>query len=190
MEEYTPSMEAPMHRLVAFAVLALLSSPIVAWSQNDVDIVAGSRLRVTERESKHDHHLGTVVAMSADSVVVRLDESGKRAPFAWAGLSQIDVSRGNHGHAAAGVGIGLLGGAGIGALIGAISTQRSSDNLEKAMNTLAWSGIGAVVGMIAGGIIGANHKTEKWTEVEVESISISAGASCDGGVALILGVHF
>lgn len=44
--------------------------------------------------------------------------------------------------------------------------------------------------MIVGGTIGANHKTEKWTEVEVESISMSAGAGRNGDIAFMLSVHF
>ena len=80
-------------------------------------------------------------------------------------------------------------GAGTGALIGSISTT-GGDHLEGAASVLAGAGIGAVVGMFVGGAIGAHHKTEKWVEVETESISISAGASCDGGVALTFGVRF
>jgi hypothetical protein len=178
-----------MHRLVALFTFALLLSPLAARSQDDVDIVPGSRIRITERGARSDALSGTVITMRADSVVMRLDNNARRSSFALAGLSRFEVSEGKKGHANAGGGIGFLIGAGIGALIGSISTT-GGDHLEGAASVMAGSGIGAVVGTFVGAAIGAKHKTEKWVDVEVESISISAGASRDGGGALSLGMHF
>jgi len=178
-----------MLRLIALGAIAVLLSPVVAWSQDDVSILAGSRLRVTEREGRHDRYLGTVGAMSRDSVVVRIDKSGRRAPFAWAGLSRIEVGKGKKGHTAVGAGIGLVAGVVVGGLIGAVTTNSDTD-MEDWSNALAGAGIGAALGMIIGGVIGARHETERWSDVEVGSISVSAGICRNGDLALELSVHF
>lgn len=179
-----------MHRFIALGIVAFLLAPCVAWSKEPSAIVPGSRIRITERAADEGGALsGTVVTAGADSVVMSLDKGAQRAPFALAGLSRVEVSRGEKGHTAAGIGLGFLAGAGIGALIGVKDTQ-GEDSLEVWMNVLAWSGIGAGVGMLVGGVIGAVYKTEKWEQVPVESIAMSAGTNRDGGVSLMLSMHF
>jgi len=71
-----------------------------------------------------------------------------------------------------------------------LSSHSTTDDLEVIEYGLEGAVFGAVLGMIAGGMIGANHKTEKWTDVELESISMSFGAGHNGDIALMLSVHF
>ena len=86
-----------MHRLVALFTFALLLSPLAARSEDYVDIVPGSRIRITERDARSGALSGTVITMAADSVVMRLDNGARRSSFAFAGLSRLEVSQGKKG---------------------------------------------------------------------------------------------
>jgi len=72
-----------MHRLICLGALALLLSPLVAWSQDPPTIVPGSRIRITELEGRKS--TGFVVTTGADTVVLRLEGGGDTVPFPWHG---------------------------------------------------------------------------------------------------------
>jgi len=91
-----------MRRLVRIGTIALLLSPVVAWSQEAPAIVPGSRIRITELAAGGSgRRSGTVVTAGADTVVLRLDRGGETATFFLVKISELEVSRGRTGHTAA-----------------------------------------------------------------------------------------
>jgi hypothetical protein len=180
-----------MRHLISFGTIGLLLAPVVAWSQQPTALVPGSRVRITEKASKP--RAGTVVTASADSVVLKVDSAGQTATFSVAKISQLEVSRGIKGHAGNGVALGLLVGAGTGALVASLACGGGSTDCydgESGPVTLAAAGLGAVVGMVTGAVIGSNHKSESWEAVPSSNWHLSTVPSTRGGLALSLSVRF
>lgn len=179
-----------MRFLISLGTIALLLSPVVAWSQEPPAIVPGSRIRIAEPGSKP--RSGTVVTAGADTVVLRLDSGGETTAFSLARISGLEVSRGRKGHVAAGVGLGFLAGVGIGALLGAVFAPESASNSEEGI--YPYVGIGAVVGagagMLVGGVVGARLKSDKWEAVPSSRWRVSTLPTGPGGFALALSVRF
>lgn len=169
---------------------ALLLTPGVAWSQEPPAIVPGSRIRITELgTSRSQSRSGTVFTIGADTVVLNLDSGGERVPFALAGMSRIEVSRGRKGHIAAGVGLGFIGGAGTGALVGALAAPPSSSDVN--LNVPLGAAFGAGIGMLVGAGIGAFWwKTERWEAVPSSRWHVSAWPGGPGRFNLALSIRF
>jgi hypothetical protein len=188
-------LEASMRGLMQCGAIALLLAPVVAWSQEPPAIVAGSRVRITELGAATGAHAGTVVTASADTVVLKLDNGGQTAAFSLAKISELEVSRGLHGHAGAGVGLGFLAGLGAGALVGSLvcggesACYSGNDDMSGPVTAVA-AGLGGVVGMAVGAVVGGNHKTEKWEAVPSSGWHVSALPSGRGRFALALSVRF
>jgi hypothetical protein len=182
-----------MRGLMQCGAIALLLAPVVAWSQEPPAIVPGARIRITEGASKP--RSGTVVTAGTDTVVLRLDSGGETATFPVARISELEVSRGRHGHAGAGVGLGFLAGLGAGALVGTLvcggesACYSGSDDMSGPVTAVA-AGLGGVVGMAVGAVVGGNHKTEKWEAVPSSGWHVSALPSGRGRFALALSVRF
>jgi len=185
-----------MRRLIRLGTIALMVQPLAAWSQAPSGMIPGSRIRITEFGTGHGgRRAGTLVPAGADTVALMLDGSGVAMAIPLAGISNIEMSRGLKGNAAAGIGIGFLAGAGVGALAAVIAFgsegyTSGSDTYPTGLVALVWAGIGGVVGMVPGGLIGAHSKTEKWEEVPPPRWHVSGRAARAGGLDLALQVRF
>src|SRR4051812_10195332 len=80
-------------------------------------IPSGTKARITRDESKDFIKL-TVVGASQDSLRYRLSNDAGSTSLDWQHIGRMDVSRGRHSHFFAGLGLGLLAGATIGAISG------------------------------------------------------------------------
>ena len=185
-----------MRGLMQCGAIVLLLAPVVAWSQEPPAIVPGSRVRITELGAATGApRSGTVVTTSADTVVLKLDNGGQTAAFSLAKISELEVSRGLHGHAGAGVGLGFLAGLGAGALVGSLvcggesACYSGNDDMSGPVTAVA-AGLGGVVGMAVGAVVGGNHKTEKWEAVPSSGWHVSALPSGRGRFALAVSVRF
>lgn len=182
-----------MRYVISLGTIALLLSPVVASSQAPPALVPGSRVRITEKGSKP--RAGAVVTADADTVVLKVDSAGKTATFSVARISELEVSRGIKGHAGNGVLLGLVVGAGAGALVGSLacggssSCYSGSDDMQGPI-TLAAAGLGAVVGMVTGAVIGSNHKSESWEAVPSSNWHLGTVPTSPGRLALGWSVHF
>lgn len=132
----------------------LLRTTTDSWS-------VGDRIRVTMSGPFPARWTGAFQGLESDSILlVRM--SGAEAP-ARVGLSQIGVleeSIGRKRHWAAGAVIGLLAGAGVGALIGE-SHRSNPDDFIQGMDAL-YAPIGAAIGMGVGAGIGFMVRSDRW----------------------------
>jgi len=178
--------------LIWLSTIALLLSPIAAWSQEPPPLAPGSRIRITEREAgKSRQRSGTVVTATADTVILRPDGLGPTATYSLAKISGLEVSRGRKRHVAAGVGLGFLAGAGAGALVGAIGCNGCLNGRDElgALAVVLGAGIGGVAGMLVGGGIGA-HRTDTWEAVPSSRWQVSTLPTGAGGFAFALSLKF
>ena len=154
-------------------------------------ISPGSRVRVTH--PGEGTRVGTVVALTADTLEVRFAGRSDAALMSLDQVSRVDVSRGKERRVLRRAGVGFLVGAGIGAVSGAIAESQCDPATD--FICLGADG-GALLGGVflgaVGGIVGAIvglAPSERWERVHVERrrIGIVAPATSSGrGLGLAL----
>lgn len=147
-------------KLVVVAVLA----SALGQEATAQHVPPGTRVRLTTPESFTGWHVGTLRAMSRDSVRIGYP-TGDSATIALANVGLMDSSRGQRTPiwaalsgvvlTPAGATIGILGG-----LVAAISDRHE---LDSSVERGAW--IGAAAGLTTGLIIAGTYKTEDWDPV-------------------------
>ena len=128
-----------------------------ATAQTVRGIAQGTRVRVTVGMRRVT---GSVMASSGDSLKWVPDGSAQPVWLTWARVDQLEVSQGRHGHAWAGLAIGLVGGAALGAGAGAAF----GDPGFFSRGDIATFGaiIGAPLGALVGAAVGSAVRTERW----------------------------
>lgn len=162
-----------MPRLIAITLVALVlafdSSTATAQSggAGTATLGAGTRIRVTAAPPV-TATTGVVVSHTADTLVLRTDAHGNTIAVPVAQVTRLDVRGGPRTRKLLGASIGLLVGAGAGALVGQSSVDESSCTGSLVCgDSFAASG-GAVVGGLAGLLVGTmagSWSTERWNPV-------------------------
>ena len=150
----------------------------------------GARVRITEGGIGNGAvHVGTVVARTPDTVTLKLDRTGETFRISRTAVETVELSRGRKAHVGAGIGYGFLIGAGAGALTGVgLCTRSCERELSKGAAAILLGGLGAGVGLVVGGLIGA-IKTEQWDSPSPGRWSFTAGPA-RGGFAVALSARF
>lgn len=187
-----------MRSLFALLVAATAMTPAAAWAQGGAVIAPGTRVQIAESGTGGRGVLrGTVVAKSADTLALRLDAGGETVSIAWARVSRLELSRGVTRRTLAGLGYGLLGGVGAGALVGVLAckAERNCRSSNNEMNSPQFYAVvlgvlGGGVGSVIGTVIGASTRSERWETVPSRHWSLSARPDTHGGFALSLSARF
>lgn len=148
--------------LALFAPLGASGAQAVA----DSLLRVGTRVRVATVNS--DFAIGVVHARTADSMTVAW-EGGLSSTLTNAEISRIDVSAGPQPFVLRGMGFGFLGGAVVGAAIGAATYEQSifldfGIGVEMAGNAIVFGALGIVLGGVAGGV----GRREGWSRVRLD----------------------
>jgi hypothetical protein len=176
-----------MRRTIAALLVAVFIVPHVISAQA---VIPGTRVRFTH--AGDGSRTGTLVALTADSLEVRLVGRAYSARMPLARVTQLDVSRGRERHILATGELGLLVGAGVGMVAGAASNPGCDANgfgcMSRSDNAMLG---GVVVGTIGGvvGLIAGLRASEKWEQVQLQRPRVGLVAptrSHGGGVALSL----
>jgi len=177
-----------MRRLLPVLLVGLFMLPQALAGQS---IVPGNRVRVTH--PGEGTRVGTVVALTADSLEVRFAGRSDASHMSLDQVSRVDVSRGKERRVLRRAGVGFLVGAGVGAVTGAISESQCEPETDficlgadggALLGGVLLGAVGGVVGAIAG-----LAPSERWERVHVERprIGIIAPATGNGrGLGLAL----
>jgi hypothetical protein len=169
------------------ALLGILAVPAMAQTRDDASIT-DARVRITM--ASREQLTGTVVALRADTVVVRLSSTGSNRELARSEIAHIERSAGTRGYRLRGAALGFLVGAAAGAGIGAATAKEPPpctgslcfNGLEESMNTLGGGLVGALVGTTAGVLIGGRRR-EQWRPV-ADGVRVGIGPASGKRVAL------
>jgi hypothetical protein len=156
----------------------------------DSSLIAGKRLRllVARPSAPGSIFIGTVVAVTDSSIVLRLDRSREARAIPRDSVARLEVSRGRNVSGA--VLRGALIGGGVGALVGAIAGEDCSQDdficFDRAetipLGALLFAGLGSVVGLLVG-------SREKWGK-PVTFPRVGIAPASGGGVTMSASLSF
>jgi hypothetical protein len=170
-------------RFPSLLLTLLVAAPSVLHSQDAMvhawPVAAGSRVRVvTPAFGKEE---GTAVSVTQDALILRATGDTAYQPIPLAQVTKLDVSTGTYSRKGTFAGIGLLIGAGAGAIAGAASypkptcdrrTQICFDKLVGPGSRRASAVVGGLllglIGAAVGAFVGADP-IDKWAPVAVPS---------------------
>jgi hypothetical protein len=184
-------METMMkHALGILVAVLVFSSPSAAQMAG---LAVGARVRVTSPSDDLKKHVGTVMEVRGDSVVV----SGRQGPrrVALVNITALDVSTGTRTRVMRSGLIGFGAGALVGAAVGAAAHEDckeeyfcilpSSRGEDMALGALVFGS----AGLLTGSVIGALTHTDRW-EPRTSSVRVGMFRSPSGGVGLNLSRAF
>jgi hypothetical protein len=119
-----------------------------------------------------------VQASAGEPLLIRLGE-----------IHQFEVSRGQKSRWLMGLGIGFVGGAAIGAVVG-YTTDPEGNDLPPEGAAVIVGGLGAAVGGLLGTIIGSTIKSDRWEEVPLDRLRVGIATHRDGRLGIGLSLKF
>jgi hypothetical protein len=131
---------------------------------------AGTRARISSPALGVGRHVGTIESVVGDTLQFRTAE-GFSVPLKPAEITMMEVSAGTHTSKLKWAAIGLLTGAGLGAVVGSATYTPCRDSFKcigdigGRKGSVALGAVaGALVGVAAGTLVGARHR-EAWIPV-------------------------
>lgn len=188
-----------MSHLLSSVLVATCLTPTIGTTQAPMTPREGQRVRVAHRceslpgnvlECRRCHSLqiatGYLQALDGDTVRLLVQSRTTELAIPTASVDRVWVVDGRKGNFWSGAGIGLLGGALIGGLIG--STQEVCI-LDCSPATAFGVIIGAPAGFLLGGVIGAQVRSDRWREIPVDRARVTLAPRLDR-LGLSLSVAF
>ena len=124
-----------------------------------------SRIRVTLLAHGSPKVIGSVLALSPDSLVMTTTVDTLPTTIARVDMKKLELSRGMHTNAGKGAGIGALVGAVLlGSLLAAAVSVDGTSN-DVAIAGMAGGVVGAVGGAGLGALLGSASRSERWDKV-------------------------
>jgi hypothetical protein len=161
--------------LLPWVVLTAVS----ASAQEAVSPLPGTRLRVTAPPVTAKPIVGSLVQITEREIILAVSASD-RTIVPRANIERVEWSKGRHGHPIK----GLLIGAAIGAVVlpVAICAGETCGEGEIPVGALVGAGLGALPGVGIGALV----KTERWAELPVGNLRVTAEAIPKRGFGLKL----
>lgn len=175
-----------MHATRGFAialVATLLAGTLVAQWPPD----SGTRVRVFRTAERFPAEIGTFVRATDDTIFIRNRHGALRGVALSRGL-RWGVSVGSQSHVLAGMGIGLLSGAAVGAVVGLAAASRDrgfSRGGLVATGAMLFGIPGALIGAIAG-----SARSDRWQRVGPVDGQVAIAATGVRGAAVRLSFRF
>lgn len=153
-----------MKSLLALLVFALVVPP--GMEAQAPGLTVGARVRVTSPLHHFNREVATITELHGDSIVLT-GKMGTRT-VALENVTALDVSTGLRTQVGRSALIGLGAGALLGGIVGAVSYEEpdfffGSAAQMGAVSALFFGGIG----MVAGAVVGAVHRTDRWERRDV-----------------------
>jgi len=169
-----------MRRQIAALIVGMLACPLLVSGQT---VAPGARVRFST--PGEDRRTGTLVALTPDTLEVRVEGRASSTRLPLDQITRLDVSRGREQHLMSRAGLGFVLGAGLGAL-GTAAVQSgchpSGDQFcfgtgdGALIGGIFYGAVGGVVGLIAGAI-----PSESWEKVSLEPRRITVVAPSSNG---------
>lgn len=147
--------------LIGIVVIVSLSGS-GAQAQTPAD--AGLRVRIHSVDRDTEPLIGVLVSATSEGFVVR-EESGATAVISTSTIERVEVSEGLRRRIEAGVLIGFLSGAAIGATLGETSRLERGFGDRGHFEAVAFGLLFGIIGTAPGALVGRTVRTEDWVEL-------------------------
>jgi hypothetical protein len=164
-------------RSIVLAVALFLTRPFELAAQQEPPVQAGDRVRVRATRLSPRYVDGTLLSLSPDSFVIRVEDRAERLAIPLASLKKLEVRRGRKSHWVRGALVGLAFGAAMGSvafhgLFGRDCAVGSQEWCWVQARTL----LGAVMGTGIGAGVGASITSERWEAVPLDELRVGLGS--------------
>ncbi len=158
-----------MRGILSGCVLLPCAGTLPAQPLADAFVRSGDRVRVTtyQMASSGARHVGVLQRVLRDSVTVEW-ASGTLETIPLHRVSRLEVSDGRGNAVRPGMAYGFIGGAIVGALYGGRTANDGGEYFPPAAVVTVSTVVGALAGTVAGGLLGAVGRRERWTRVRLE----------------------
>lgn len=180
-----------MRRAAMLGLLVAAVASAAAVAQEPAPVHPGQRVRVRSTVAHAPVLTGAVESIGRDTMIVRHEDgAGVATAIPLSSVAQLQVSQGRHSKWVTGLLIGAGVGAVAGAIIGAATYDEDDPFFSAGENALAAALLFTPIGGLAGAIIGLQVKTERWESVPLDRVRPAVGGGSHGrvtfGVAVAL----
>ena len=164
----------------------LMGNARAASADEPVPVPRGSRVRVGAPDRLRAPVIGTLVAADAETLMLTGTPSGESVSLPRASVASFELSRGRPRKVLRDAGVGLLVGAGLGALLAAGAHEDNflfSQSEEALIGGIAFGTLGGALGLVVGIF---DRGSERWTEIEASRVRVVIAPHSGG--ALQIGV--
>ena len=142
-------------------------------AQASAPAAVGERVRITTPSQRGSfRYVGSVVAVQGDSVVLQTRDLATPRAVAISDITGLEVSLGQRGNTRRGLIYGTVIGAGLGAVLAAVTYKKpdcagatffcGDVTPNRSGDAVAGGILGALTGIVVGGLWGATHPSERW----------------------------
>lgn len=183
------------------ALSAFFRNAAAQTPATEAPLQIGARVRVSSSAPGFSGppRVASVLAQHGDTLSFRPEGTQDSIALPLRLITRLEVSTSRSSHGRQGMGLGLLSGALIGAVVGAATyTPCSSTEFLGCLfapmsrgDQAKWSGFaGALIGTFVGGVIGSNRQTENWERVAVTAPKVSVRIAPSGKGGLMVSATF
>jgi hypothetical protein len=182
-----------MARLIS---LVLLLGTVAMRAQAQSDPLEGQRVRVTTPDRTPRRLAGRFLTRRADSLVLQIEQREIAIPRA--GVTRLEISRGQRSAFGKGARVGVLTGLLAGLIVGGIACATYDIDHGTCLNShdggqiafLGPLGLGVVGGFVVGSVIGLATHTERWELQPVSRLSLAVAASGERRVIVAVALQW
>ncbi len=165
-----------------------LAASVALLAQQDPPLALGDRVRVTAPDVIRGRVVGSVVALSADTCVVK-PEGRAQVALPLASVTSLEVSRERKSNVGKGAGLGLLIGGAARVLTGFIAVGAVREGAD-AGDAAPIAAMGAGAGLLIGSAIGTASSRERWEAVPLDRLRVGVVQGRNGGLAIRVSLAF
>ena len=188
--------QTSVHSSVAMSQIVLFLGAFLLWSPQSLEaqeqVTVGALVRITAPSISKDRLVGTVIATTADTFMLRPMRQAEPLAIPLASVTNLEVSKGKKRSIGKGALIGLLVGASTGAILGA-ALYEDCEICDISVNRSDWAffagGVFGLGGTVVGALRGA-RRTDQWQEIPLDRIRVSILPQPQGGLMLSASVAF
>jgi hypothetical protein len=188
---------------IALALLAVssISAGTRLGAQSTAPVAVGERVRITTPSQRGGYrYVGSVIGVQGDSVLLKTRDLAGPRSVAISDITALDISLGERGNTRRGLLYGSVIGAGLGAALAAATSKTpecagatwfcGDAAPNRTGDAVAGGILGALTGVIVGGLWGATHPSEHWVRRSLGNGARVGIAPMGRGLGVTLAARF